>query len=381
MKAVVCHDGNLTVREVRPPEPGRGQILIKVLRTGICGSDLHARAHAGELSALVEEVGYKTAIRPEQEVVLGHELLGAVVSYGPRTRGRWEPGTTVTAMPMIRTDGEVHMVGFDEGAPGGYAEYTVVQEALTFPVPPGVHPDKAAFTEPLAVAWHAVRRASIRKNRPAIVIGCGPIGLAVILMLKAVGVRQIVASDLSPGRRKLAARCGADVVVDPRAESLWNSYRQPGPVKSIPDLLEFAIETTSTLRRLPFLPWEQLMLNAERLGRAPSGPVVFDCAGVPGIIGQVISEAPMRTRLVVVGMCMGTDTLRPALALQKEIDLMFAIAYDPAEFQQTLGMIASGRVDPTPLHTGTVGLDGVDRAFADLLDPEVHAKILIDPSA
>ena len=381
MKAVVCQQGELTVRTLPQPEPGPGQLLVRVVRTGICGSDLHARVHADELASVASEMGYTDVMRPGSAVVLGHEILGEVVSYGARTRRRWKPGSLVTALPVRRDGSTVRMVGFEEEAPGGYAEYTVLQEAFTFPVPSGVEAERAVFTEPLAVAWHAVRRASVGKGRPAVVIGCGPIGLAVILMLKAAGVRTVVASDLSPARRALAERCGADVVVDPREESPWSAYRQKGPLGSLPEYTSFGIDAISVARRIPLLPWEQALLHAERLGRAPSGPVVFECVGVPGMIEQIVSAVPLRSRVVVVGVCMQPDTFRPAIALHKEVDLRFVFGYDPAEFKQVLGMIASGRVDPSPLHTGTVGLDGVARAFTDLGDPEEHAKILVDPSA
>ena len=76
---------------------------------------------------------------------------------------------------------------------------------------------------------------------------------------------------------------------------------------------------------------------------------------------------------------MGDDKLRPAMAIGKEIDLRFVFGYTPIEFRDTLHMLAEGKVDPSPVVTGTVGLDGVDRAFSDLGDPETHAKILIDP--
>ncbi|MCR5978611.1 alcohol dehydrogenase catalytic domain-containing protein [Gordonia jinghuaiqii] len=379
MKAVVCTQGELTVQEVDRPEPGAGQILIKVLRTGICGSDLHATKDAAELNALMLESGYTTAIRPEQQVVLGHEFIGEVVSYGPQTRGRWPAGTTVTALPILHTEAGMHLTGFDIHAAGGYAEYTLVEEALTFPVPDGVSPDKAAFTEPLTVARHAVRRSGISKKRPAVVIGCGPIGLAVILMLKATGVTTVIASDPSPGRRELAARCGADVVVDPRVRSPWDALTLKDPVNSTPELLAFALTMTRAVRRIPFASLEKIFFGAERLGRSPSGPVVFECAGVPGIIDHIVADAPLRTLVAVVGMCTEVDKFRPAVALSKEIDLRFVFGYDPAEFSQTLGMIASGKVDPSPLHTATVGLDGVAQAFNDLGDPERHAKILIDP--
>lgn len=380
MRAVVCTEGELSVREVDTPAPGPGQLLIKVLRTGICGSDLHATKDASELNALMLESDYTTAILPEQEVVLGHEFVGEVVSYGPETRRRWAAGTTVAALPILRTDNGMHLTGFDIHASGGYAEYTLVEEALTFPVPEGVSPDKAAFTEPLTVARHAVRRSGIKRKRPAVVVGCGPIGLAVILMLKAAGVETVVASDLSPGRRRLAAECGADVVVDPAVRSPWQTFTIDDPVKSTPELLAFALKMTAAVRRIPLASVEKVFFGADRLGLSPSGPVVFECAGVPGIIDHIIAEAPLRSLVTVVGMCTEADSFRPAVALSKEIDLRFVFGYDPAEFSQTLGLIATGKVDPSPLHTATVGLDGVAQAFTDLGDPERHAKILIDPS-
>lgn len=380
MKAVVCHQGELSVADVPDPVPGRGQLVLDVVRCGICGSDLHARTHSDELADLGAGLGLPDLMRPEDRVTLGHEILGRVREYGAGTRRRWKPGQLVVTLPVIRTEGTVHMTGFEEAAPGGLAERVVAQEAFTFPVPDGVDVDRAAFTEPLAVAWHAVRRAQIGKGRPAIVIGCGPIGLAVILMLKAAGVRKVVASDLSPARRALARRCGADVVVDPREESPYAAYAPKGPAGSAADYMSFGIDTLGLLRRVPLLPWGRLMRVADTLGQTPSGPVVFECVGVPGMIDGIVADAPMRSRVVVVGVCMERDMFRPGLALNKELEFRFVFGYDPQEFVATLGMIADGTVDPTPLHTGTVGLDGVAAAFEDLTRPEEHAKILVDPA-
>jgi threonine dehydrogenase-like Zn-dependent dehydrogenase len=107
--------------------------------------------------------------------------------------------------------------------------------------------------------------------------------------------------------------------------------------------------------------------------------VIFECVGVPGVIEGIIAGAPLFSRVVVVGVCVGPDRFRPAMAINKEIDLRFVVGYTPLEFRDTLHMLAEGKVDPRPLITGEVGLDGVDAAFAALGDPERHAKILIDP--
>jgi threonine dehydrogenase-like Zn-dependent dehydrogenase len=381
MRAVVCQNEALRVAEVPAPVPGKGQVLLATERCGICGSDLHARTHCDELADVAAEIGYVTAMRPDQEIVFGHEICGEIAEYGPKTRRKWRPGTRVVAIPVRRNDTGVHMVGFDAAAPGAYAEQVIVQEAFTFPVPNGLDAERAAFTEPLAVAWHAVRRGSVSRGQAAVVVGCGPIGLAVILMLKAAGVRTVIASDFSAGRRALAQCCGADVVVDPAAESPWTARQWRGPVNSLQDYLGFGIDTTRRLRRVPGLPWPRLMRLAEKAGAIPAGPVIFECVGVPGILEQIVTGAPLHSRVVVVGVCMEPDRFRPAVALHKEIELRFVFGYDPGEFHDTLRMIADGKVDPSPLLTATVGLDGVDGAFTALGDPEKHAKILIDPKS
>jgi threonine dehydrogenase-like Zn-dependent dehydrogenase len=273
------------------------------------------------------------------------------------------------------------MTGLSAKAPGAYAERVLVQESLTMPVPNGLAIETAALTEPMAVAWHAVRRSRVRKRETAVVIGCGPIGLAVILMLKARGVRTVIASDFSPARRALAERCGADVVIDPGTGSPWTGFEQSDYLTDANELFDLALGTMARLRRVPKLPWWQVLRAAEAAGATPHGPVVFECVGVPGIISEIVDHAPLASRVVVVGVCMEPDTIQPAMAINKEIDLRFVFAYQPQEFRETLHLIADGKVDPTPLVTATVGLDGVAGAFETLADPERHAKILIDPAS
>ncbi len=382
MKAVVCQETELEVTEVPDPVPGPGQVLLEVVRAGICGSDLHARRHADQLADLASAVGYHDVMRPHEPVVMGHEFSGRVLDYGPGTRRAWPTGTPVVSLPMIRMGDRVQMTGLSAKAPGAYAERVLVQESLTMDVPNGLSPETAALTEPMAVAWHAVRRSKVRKRETAVVIGCGPIGLAVISMLKARGVRTVVASDFSPGRRALAEQCGADVVVDPGTASPWAGFEQSSRyVTDANDLFDLALTTMGKLRRVPGLPWWQALRAAEAVGATPSGPVVFECVGVPGIIDQIVNAAPIASRVVVVGVCMEPDTFQPAMAINKEIDLRFVFAYQPHEFRETLHLIADGTVDPTPLVTGTVGLAGVAGAFDVLDDPERHAKVLVDPTS
>ncbi len=378
MRAVVCRHAELDVVERPEPVPARGQVRIQVLRCGICGSDLHARHGCDEWAGLAQQLGYDRFARSEQEIVFGHEFCGEVAEHGPRCRRSLPTGTHVVALPLLRGGQGVDTVGLSVHAPGAYAEQMLVQEALMMPVPNALAPDVAALTEPMAVAWHAVRRGEVGKRTVAIVIGCGPVGLAVILLLKAKGVRTVVASDYSPGRRALASACGADVVVDPARDSPHTAAGDSGHLTDMPSALELVVGTREKLERLP-VGWWHLWRLGEALGGGPKHPVIFECVGVPGVIESIIDGAPLLSRIVVVGVCVGADQITPAMAINKELDLCFVLGYTPLEFRETLHMLADGAVDARPMVTGMVGLDGVDAAFSALGDPEAHAKILIDP--
>jgi threonine dehydrogenase-like Zn-dependent dehydrogenase len=249
-------------------------------------------------------------------------------------------------------------------------------------VPNGLSTPLAALTEPMAVALHAVRRGEVGKGQVAIVIGCGPIGLAVIGMLKATGARTVIASDYSPGRRTLATAVGADVVVDPAVESPWDKASGHGHVTNASEFFDFAHSSMAKLRRLPGETWSHVYRVAEKAGLAElKHPVIFECVGVPGVIDSIVTSAPIQSRVVVVGVCMEKDSFRPVMAINKEIDLRFVLGYTPLDFRDALHLLADGKVLGDPLITGTVGLDGVDNAFTALGDPESHAKILIDPQS
>lgn len=379
MKAVTCERAELELVDLPTPEPGPGQVLLQVTRCGICGSDLHARHHADQQADVLAEAGYDGLMRSHQQVVMGHEFCGEVAEYGPRTEGKLTAGTPVVAIPLRRSGGEFHPIGLSAITPGAYAEQVVVEESFTFSLPNGLEPELGVLTEPMAIGRHAVRRSEIKRGDVAIVIGCGPVGLAVVCMLKAQGVKTIVASDLSPGRRKLAAACGADIIIDPAEGSPHDAVGDRGHLRTVPELVDLGFETMEKLRRLP-LPWHHVWRAAEKLGAAsPKRPVIFECVGVPGILDDIITAAPLYSRVVVVGVCMEPDSIRPVMAINKEIDLRFVVGYSPLEFRDTLHLLAEGKVSAAPLVTGTVGLAGVEGAFEALGDPEAHAKILIDP--
>ena len=151
-------------------------------------------------------------------------------------------------------------------------------------------------------------------------------------------------------------------------------------IRTVPDGAELAVSTMERLHRLP-IPWPYLFRGFEKLGLGPRGPVVFECVGIPGILDDIITSAPFFSRVIVVGVCMGSDRIRPAMAINKELDLRFVLGYSPLDFRDTLYRLADGKLNARPLVTGQVGLDGVNAAFDVLAGADAHAKVLIDPGA
>ena len=189
-------------------------------------------------------------------------------------------------------------------------------------------------------------------------IGCGPVGLAVIAGLKISGVHPIIAADFSAKRRQLAIEMGADIVVDPGETSPYASWHQ-----------------AATPAGYDGSRYAQLFGSSPKLRAA----VIFECVGVPGVIQQVIDGAPAGARVVIVGVCMQTDRFEPFFGVVKQLNLQFVLGYTGEEFAASLANIAEGRIDVTPLITGHVGLGGVKNAFAELANPERHAKVLVEP--
>ncbi|MDE2422258.1 MAG: zinc-binding dehydrogenase [Gammaproteobacteria bacterium] len=379
MKSVVCQNAELRVADGTALTPTKGHVLLEVVRCGICGSDLHMQHHCDHMHSLAGRVGFNGVAQSTDAFVMGHEFCGKVLDYGPKTRRKLKQDTLVCAMPLLKVNALGYQpTGLSPNAAGGYAEQILVQSSLMFEVPNGLDADSAALTEPMAVALHAVRRSRIKKGEPAIVIGCGPVGLGVILMLKAAGVKTVVASDFSPNRRKLAEQCGADIIIDPKEQSPFSNWKEFGLLGNVSDAVNMGMGIFEKAQALS-LPWWHAMRVGDKLGVLPKRPVIFECVGVPGVMQQILEGAPLFSRIVGVGVCMQSDKIEPALAINKELEIQYVLGYTPLEFRDTLHMIAEGKVNCSPLITGVVGLEGVTNAFTALRDPEQHAKILIDP--
>jgi threonine dehydrogenase-like Zn-dependent dehydrogenase len=274
-----------------------------------------------------------------RDVVMGHEFSAEVLELGENT-GNCSVGDIVVSMPVLFDLSGIHPIGYSNDVPGGYGELMVLSDMLTMKVPNGLSHQHAALTEPMAVGLHAVNKSTIKPGQAAVVLGCGPVGLAVIAALRLAGIEPIVAADFSPKRRQLASTLGAHETVDPRQEPALDAWRR--------------LDGTRALH-------------------------IFEAVGVPGMIDQAMRDAPKDAQIMVVGVCMEPDSIRPMRGIGKELTIRFALGYDPMEFGASLHSIAEGAIDVTPLITGSVGIDGVPQAFEDLADPEAHAKILVEP--
>lgn len=348
MQAAVMRHGALVIDDVPAPTPGAGQILVRTLACGICGSDLHTLQHGDLMVEMAEDTdGAAPDGMPApkvmdlaHDVVMGHEFCGEVIELGENV-GNSAVGDVVVSLPITMDLAGLHPIGYSNDYPGGYGEQMVLSDFLAIKVPNGLSARHAALTEPMAVGHHAVEMSVVREGDAAVVLGCGPVGLAVIAALRLKGVEPIVAADFSPTRRALAATMGAHEVVDPREEPAVEAWRRIDGRKQV---------------------------------------VVFEAVGVPGMIDDAMRAAPRGSQIVVVGVCMQPDTIRPMRAVTKELRLQFVLGYDPAEFKETLDRIADGRLQVEPLITGSVPIAGVPQAFTDLADPERHAKILVEPA-
>jgi threonine dehydrogenase-like Zn-dependent dehydrogenase len=355
MRAAVTRGGVLVVDEIGDPQPGDGHVLVRSLAAGICGSDLHMLADVEHVTSMMGRVG-APVFDPADDVVFGHEFCAEVVEHGPATARTLRAGTRVCSVPVVMTPGGVEQVGYSNTHPGALAEYFALQEALLLPVPDTLPTELAALTEPLAVGEHAVGLADLTAGQPCLVVGCGPVGLAVISALKARSFGPVIAADLSPARRRLAEWFGADEVVDPAEQSPHDRWPELGVPATV---LERAA--------------------ASFLGGSAVQPVIFEAVGVPGLLQSLIAEAPPRSRIVVVGVCMQPDVIEPLMAVVKEIELRFSFGYSVHEFAATLDRLAAGVPGADRLVTASVPLREAPAAFDILRDPVEHGKILVTP--
>jgi threonine dehydrogenase-like Zn-dependent dehydrogenase len=340
---MVLRGKTLSIEDVDVPEPGPGQVLARVRACGICGSDLHAARFMEEMIANSRMSG-RTAwdtLDQERGLVMGHEFVAEVVSAGPGAEG-WKPGTRVTSVPVLpdpASETGFRSIGYSPEIPGAYSEYVLMGAPALLAVADGVPDEVAATTEPCAVGLHAVREAKIQPGEHVVVMGAGPIGLMTLLWLKKETAAHVTVSDMAPARRGLAAQLGADLVVDPGTTDVLEAHKA-------------------------------------LTGGAPT--LVFECVGVPGTLQQAMSLVERRGRVIVVGVCMQEDQLRPMIGINKHLTMQFVLGYTPAEYAEALGALTDGSVDTRPMITRIITLEELPAAFAALAKPD-DCKVVMKP--
>jgi (R,R)-butanediol dehydrogenase/meso-butanediol dehydrogenase/diacetyl reductase len=335
MKAVVMQGLHkpLIVETLPDPTPAAGELVVRIGRCGICGSDLH----------MTEDPAYGKGAGD----VLGHEFAGEVVALGRGTSGV-ALGDLVSVMPLTSCgqcascrSGEVAWCDQFGLQGGGYAEYAVTRPNQCMILPGSVSLADGAIVEPLAVALHGVAMSGLKPGDKVLILGAGPIGLAVAFWARRFGAALVVLQDIADHQQARARDMGATGFVVDRDDPVGSAAR--------------------ALR-----------------GKAD---IVFECVGVPGLIAQAVEQIRNRGTILLLGLCTRPDTFNSFAMLSKEVRLVTSAFFTRGEFETALDVLNAGAVAPRLLVTDTLALDAVPEGFEALRHRTHQCKVLIDPSA
>ncbi|HZZ00027.1 MAG TPA: NAD(P)-dependent alcohol dehydrogenase [Candidatus Baltobacteraceae bacterium] len=317
MKALVLQRPGEIVLETRAiPEPGLHDVLVRVHRVGVCGSDVHYYTH-GKIGPFVVE----------SPLVLGHEMAGVIERVGASVRSRSvgqrvavEPGIPDRICDWCRA-GRYNLcpnVQFMATPPvdGAFAEYVIVPEDFAYPLPDNVSLDEGAMMEPLSVAVYAAHRSGLRPGQTVIVLGAGPIGLLTLQVARAAGAGSIGVVDINANRLKLAHSLGATQTVDAG--------------------------------------------NGDLVGQAD---VVFDCAGSAKTAAMAVHLAERGGKVTMIGLPPEDNFPYPLVAaMAKEIDIVTVFRYANV-YPSSIALVAQGRVDVKALVTHRFSLERAEEAL------------------
>lgn len=341
--AVYRGPGLIEIEERSVLLPGAGEALLKVEYCGICGTDLH-EYESGRLFYGPE--------RPA-DTVFGHEFSARVVALGPDAEGV-APGDLVTVNPAENCQecsfclaGDEQLCQRPRGAlgyarPGGLAEFTVAAARRCVVLPPGTPADRAALTEPLAVALHAVNRAAPQPEETVLITGAGPIGQLTILALRQAGVERIVVSEPAAGRRERAQKLGVAGVLDPSNENVGTALKE--------------------------------------LTDGRGADVTFECVGIAPALDACFAATRRGGRIVIAGVFQQPYPVNFARFTLAEHTLIGSLGYRD-EFPQAAALIAFNTIDVSPVISHRIPLDWAPEAFATIVgDRGAHEKVLVQPS-
>jgi len=319
------------MEDVADPCPAANEVVIQVGRCGICGSDLH----------MTREPAFGVA----PGTVLGHEFAGEVVEVGGSAEGL-KPGDLVAVAP-IRGCGYCSSCLNGEPAwctqmslqGGGYAQYALATDRQCLKLPATTSTEEGALVEPLAVALHGVALSGLKAGDRVLIMGAGPIGLAVAYWARRHGATRVAVSDLSPFQSKLAVQIGATAFV-----------------QSTGDVVA--------------------QVNAA-LGGAPD--VVFECVGRPGVLAEALEHVRPRGNVVILGLCTSMDSFVPFRAVSKEVKFITSAFFNLREYQTALDTLDGGSSAARLLITDTVSLTELPVVFESLRQRTSQCKVMVRP--
>ncbi len=340
LQAAYLLDQKIHVGELPDPIPGKGQVLVRTHSCGMCASDLHIMQHGTRLAAWSREYNGPFEMDLSRPIVLGHEYVAEIVDFGPDTQRKQKKGTRVTSQPLIQRRDGFAIVGISNDYPGGFGEYMVLSETYLRPLPDSLDTDIAAMAEPVCVGLSYVRQARLQDDDIPLVVGCGAIGQAMIMALRLTNCRPIIASDPAPSRRAMAMRMGADIVVDPRAESPYTAPK--GAV-----------------------------------GKAPN--VIFECVGVPGVVDEIVRRCTYAARIIVPGWCLEPDHMLSVCAHTKALNIQYGCKAMDEDFDRAVRGLGDGDIDPSAWLGGRIRLDQVDEKLNGVANPLNPIRLVVDP--
>lgn len=339
MRALVIHKAHdLRIEEKPVAALGPKEVEVMIRRGGICGSDLHYWKHGGF-----------GVVRLQEPMILGHEVAGEVAAVGASVT-RVKPGDRVAVNPSRACERcaycarglqnqclDMLFYGSAMRMPhvqGAFRERLIAEERQCVPVASSVSLEEAAMAEPFAVTLHAVARAGELLGKRALVTGCGPIGALAIIALRAHGVRDIVATDISDHTLALARQVGADATVNMATSG---------------DAFERYTADKGTF------------------------DIQIEASGAEAALRAGLRALKPRGTLVQLGL--GGDIALPQnMVVAKEIEIRGSFRFHE-EFELAVDLIGRGRVDLKPLLTDVLPLDQADRAFELAADRSKAMKV------
>jgi (R,R)-butanediol dehydrogenase/meso-butanediol dehydrogenase/diacetyl reductase len=310
----------LSIKEISEPVMQPHEMLVRVARCGICGTDIHA-SREGPFMA-------------PPNTVFGHEFSGEIIDIGPEAINEgFNIGDRITSLPFIRDE----TIGLG-AVTGAYAEYVRVGPESVVRLPNELDDTSGALVEPLAVGLHSIKMAGDIAEKNILIIGAGPIGLSCAIWCRFFGARSIVISEMSSARIEMAKKLGFSEFIDPTNDVAAQFLSLTGH-------------------------------EAE---------IQFECVGAPGMLQQCIERAPKFGTVMAIGVCDHPDTIIPLVALSKEVTLRWAVAYEKADFEFAIDMMTHGRIDATAMVTHVVTLKELPEIFEALRNPTDQCKVLID---